>query len=138
MPARLLALACCAMAAPAPAAAGALVRLEFTVHGRVQRVFFRAYTKRRADELGLVGWCRNTPEGTVVGVVEGAASAVEQMRRWLSTTGSPKSRIARLDVSAYAVVDRLSFDAFAVDESYGHAPRGAGATAAPRRRHSRV
>mmetsp|Transcript_1923 Transcript_1923/g.4899 ORF Transcript_1923/g.4899 Transcript_1923/m.4899 type:complete len:142 (-) Transcript_1923:139-564(-) len=127
MPAHFFALACCAMASSPESAIqtrpGELARLEFTVHGRVQRVFFRAYTKRKADALGLVGWCKNTPENTVVGVVEGESTAIEAMRVWLSTTGSPKSRIARLDVNAYSKINRTTFADFSVDDSYGHAPR---------------
>ena len=35
------------------------------VHGQVQGVWFRAGTKEKADELGLLGWVKNRPEGTV-------------------------------------------------------------------------
>lgn len=30
--------------------------ISFEVHGKVQRVFFRKYTKKAADELGICGW----------------------------------------------------------------------------------
>jgi hypothetical protein len=45
------------------------------------------------------------------------------MKRWLATTGSPKSVIERVDVSDEKEIDVLQFEAFAIDESYGHAPR---------------
>jgi acylphosphatase len=102
---------------------GGLVRMSFIVLGKVQRVSFRAFAKRQADQLGLVGWCRNTPEGTVVGVAEGPPDAIEAMRAWLTTTGSPHSRIDRLDVHALEAIDRRELDRFDVDRSYGHAPR---------------
>ena len=39
--------------------------LEASVGGLVQGVFFRAFVARRARELGLVGYVRNLPDGTV-------------------------------------------------------------------------
>jgi acylphosphatase len=47
------------------------------VHGRVQGVFFRDTTRRRAQELGLGGWVRNCRDGTVEALFEGPAEAVE-------------------------------------------------------------
>lgn len=37
------------------------------------------YTKKEADKLGLKGWCRNTSNDTVQGVLEGYAGKVEEM-----------------------------------------------------------
>ena len=39
------------------------VRRRIVVHGRVQGVFFRDTTRRRADELGVAGWASNEPTG---------------------------------------------------------------------------
>jgi acylphosphatase len=47
------------------------------VSGRVQGVWFRESTRRRAEELGLVGWVRNLPDGRVEAFFEGASAAVE-------------------------------------------------------------
>jgi acylphosphatase len=72
--------------------------VQFEVHGHVQRVFFRKYTQSQADSLGLQGWCRNTSEGTVKGeIFTSNASSLAAMKQWLSETGSPKSRIDKLD-----------------------------------------
>lgn len=49
------------------------------VTGRVQGVFFRVWTKERADALGVTGWVRNCPEGSVEAHVEGDADAVDRM-----------------------------------------------------------
>jgi acylphosphatase len=46
------------------------------VHGRVQGVFFRDTTRCRAQELGLGGWVRNCPDGTVEALFEGPPEAV--------------------------------------------------------------
>jgi hypothetical protein len=45
------------------------------------------------------------------------------MKHWLATTGSPKSVIERVDFSDETEIEVLQFEAFAIDESYGHAPR---------------
>jgi acylphosphatase len=49
------------------------------VSGRVQGVFFRDTTRRRAEAVGVSGWVRNTPEGAVEAVFEGDPEAVEEL-----------------------------------------------------------
>ena len=49
------------------------------VDGRVQGVFFRAWTREQARELGITGWVRNCPDGRVEAHVEGAEAAIDQM-----------------------------------------------------------
>jgi acylphosphatase len=52
------------------------------VEGRVQGVFFRAETRDRAASLGLGGWVRNNPDGTVEAEFEGERERVESMIDW--------------------------------------------------------
>ena len=54
-----------------------IVTLHAQIFGKVQGVFFRDYTKRKADELNLVGWVRNIPDGTVEAVISGRESGVK-------------------------------------------------------------
>jgi acylphosphatase len=58
-------------------------RLEAVVHGRVQGVSFRYYTRKRARELNLAGYVRNQPDGTVEVVAEGMRSALESLLSFL-------------------------------------------------------
>ena len=51
-------------------------RAHVIVEGRVQGVFFRAYTSDEAKKLGLAGWVRNRPEGSVEAIIEGDAASV--------------------------------------------------------------
>ena len=67
------------------------------VHGRVQGVFFRDYTRRKADELGLSGWVRKRADGTVEGFIQGDSQAIEAMVAWLHQ-GSPMARVDRVEV----------------------------------------
>ncbi len=48
----------------------------------MQGVFFRAETRDRAVSLGLAGWVRNLPDGTVEAVFEGEPARVESMVGW--------------------------------------------------------
>lgn len=71
-------------------------RMYALVYGRVQGVFFRDYTRRQAVKLGLVGWVRNLPAGSVETEFQGGQEQVERMLNWLST-GSPLSLVAGVD-----------------------------------------
>ena len=44
---------------------GEAVRLRAIVHGRVQGVNFRYYTRQQARQLGVTGCVRNLWDGTV-------------------------------------------------------------------------
>jgi acylphosphatase len=52
------------------------------VRGQVQGVFFRAEARDRAASLGLGGWVRNNPDGTVEAVFEGEDERVESILEW--------------------------------------------------------
>lgn len=66
------------------------------VTGRVQGVFFRAWTREQARRLGVAGWVRNCADGSVDAHVEGEADAVaeviEAMRK-----GPAGAEVTRLD-----------------------------------------
>ncbi len=68
------------------------------IHGRVQGVFFRDTTRRRAAERGVAGWVRNNPDGSVEAAFEGEPEAVESMVR-LAYEGPRGAVVERVDVS---------------------------------------
>ena len=68
------------------------------VRGVVQGVFFRASTRDLALRLGLDGWVRNDPTGTVTVHVEGGPGAVDELVAWLRT-GPRHARVVGVDVS---------------------------------------
>ena len=57
-------------------------RLVVVVRGRVQGVGFRFSTATRARSLGLAGWVRNRPDGTVEAAFEGERDRVDSMVEW--------------------------------------------------------
>ena len=65
------------------------------ITGSVQGVFFRAWTVEQARDLGVAGWVRNCPDGTVEAHLSGEHGAVdrliERMRR-----GPPGAQVAQL------------------------------------------
>lgn len=73
---------------------------RFVVTGRVQGVGFRVATRRKAQALGLLGWVRNCPDGSVEGLVAGAEpDALKGLRDWLRR-GPPTAQVETLEWQA--------------------------------------
>ena len=71
----------------------------FTVHGRVQGVWFRDSTRREAERLGVQGYAINLDDGNVEVLAEGPAAALDALQDWLHQ-GPPMARVTRVEVSA--------------------------------------
>ena len=72
-------------------------RAKVIVRGSVQGVFFRAEARDRARSLGLAGWVRNVPDGTVEAAFEGEDERVESMVEWCRR-GPAGARVEQVDV----------------------------------------
>lgn len=59
-----------------------MVRAHLVIRGRVQGVWFRASTRDRARELGVTGWVRNRPDGSVEVVAEGGRERMQRLITW--------------------------------------------------------
>ena len=88
----------------------ALIARHISVTGRVQGVFFRAWTRDQAIELGVTGWVRNCPDGRVDMHIEGEDSAVQQLIARLHR-GPPAAKVE--DVHLWDV-DTFEFEDFEV------------------------
>jgi acylphosphatase len=53
-------------------------QLEAVVHGRVQGVSFRYYTRQEAQRLRVMGWVANQRDGTVRVIAQGSDSTISQ------------------------------------------------------------
>jgi acylphosphatase len=82
------------------------------VTGRVQGVSFRWYTVQEAERLGVHGWVRNEPDGSVAGHFEGDDEAVDAMVEWVRHGPS------YADVRHVAVTDAQQAGAAAFDIRY--------------------
>ncbi|KAM7456029.1 hypothetical protein BLSTO_03218 [Blastocystis sp. subtype 1] len=91
-----------------------LISVDFEVFGKVQGVWFRKYTQEQATKLTLVGWCMNTPHGTVQGVMQGSVDRINEMKEWLQHTGSPLSHIECATFTNERSVDKVEFDSFSI------------------------
>ena len=82
--------------------------VDLHVTGRVQGVSFRWYAAREATRLGLAGWVRNEPDGSVRAHVEGPHDAVDEFVTWCGQ-GPPAARVEDVAVTATASTDATSF-----------------------------
>ncbi len=78
------------------------------VRGRVQGVCFRDATSRRADELGVFGWVRNLPDGSVQVHAEGRAVAVDRLVAFLHD-GPPRARVDAVTIDRAAPEGHAEF-----------------------------
>jgi acylphosphatase len=83
---------------------------HLSIGGRVQGVFFRAWTREQAERLGVKGWVRNCPDGHVEAHVEGDESAVEQIIQSLHE-GPPAAEVENFRIWD---VEPCQFDGFEV------------------------
>lgn len=83
---------------------------QVRITGRVQGVFFRAWTQQQANELGVTGWVRNAADGSVEAHLEGEKWSVQQLIDRLHR-GPPSAQVGKLDVE---VIEPEGADSFEV------------------------
>lgn len=76
------------------------------VQGDVQGVGFRDFVQRRAVELGLGGWVRNRPDGSVECIADGDRMALERFLDRLRE-GPSMAEVERVEASWQAVEEPL-------------------------------
>jgi len=75
-----------------------MIAVHVRVSGRVQGVFYRAFTRDKAKELGVNGWVRNIPGGGVEAVLEGDRNRVGELLG-LMKTGPAGSMVLGMEFS---------------------------------------
>ncbi len=73
------------------------VRKKVVVSGRVQGVWFRQSAQQEANALGVKGWVRNRPDGTVEAVFEGPRDLVDMAVEWAGH-GPQRAVVEHIDV----------------------------------------
>lgn len=73
------------------------VRAHVYIEGRVQGVFYRDWTRRQAQKLGLTGWIRNLEDGRVETVFEGPKKMAEEMVK-MCKKGPSRANVTHTDV----------------------------------------
>jgi len=73
-------------------------RIHVFLSGRVQGVFFRDFTRRWAQILGLTGWVRNVFDGRVEVLAEGEEEKLKMLLEKLKE-GPPLARVENMEAS---------------------------------------
>lgn len=74
----------------------ALKQLQLVVRGRVQSVYFPASAQREARRLGIGGWVKLRPDGTLEILAEGEETAIRELYAW-AQRGPSAARVDRVD-----------------------------------------
>ncbi len=79
-------------------------RIAAVITGRVQGVAYRAFTVHEATRLGLTGWVRNLPDGSVELEAQGPPAQVDALLAWCAH-GPPAARVSQVAASELPAVD---------------------------------
>ena len=82
-------------------------RLRAIVSGRVQGVFFRAWTQETAAELGLSGWVKNRSDGGVEILAEGERKQLDRLVQ-LCHRGPPAAQVTEVKIEFSSPAGDLS------------------------------
>lgn len=86
-------------------------RMRIRAYGRVQGIFFRAAARDVADTLGLQGFARNEPDGSVTLEVQGKPADLARFVAWCRS-GPPGTHVERLETES---TDQLApFEGFGI------------------------
>ena len=83
--------------------------VQARVSGRVQGVSFRWYTEEQARRLGVAGWVRNEPDGSVLVHAEGEDEAVDALVAWCRQ-GPSMARVTDVAVREAAATGATGFE----------------------------
>lgn len=86
------------------------IRVRASITGRVQGVWYRGSTQERASSLGLSGWVRNRPDGSVELEAQGSEAAVQALLEWCHQ-GPPAARVRAVDSERIeTIADGVGFE----------------------------
>ena len=71
-------------------------RIRLIIEGRVQGVWFRDSTRRKAEELGVAGWVKNRRDGKVEVLAEGSEERVNKLTEWCYQ-GPPHAKVINIE-----------------------------------------
>ena len=67
------------------------------IYGKVQGVYFRLSTQKKAEQLNLVGWVKNRADGSVEAFAQGEEAALKQLLVWCHQ-GPPLAYVDHVEV----------------------------------------
>ncbi|MBX2967455.1 MAG: acylphosphatase [Cyclobacteriaceae bacterium] len=82
-------------------------RIAIHVNGKVQGVFYRASTVAKAQQLGVKGFVRNEPDGSVFIEAEGDEYTLNELIAWCNI-GPPNARVDEVAVEECTTVKNFT------------------------------
>lgn len=86
-----------------------MLHFKIRIEGKVHAVWFRMSTKEEADRIGLSGFVRNEPDGSVYVEVEGERGKLDAFVKWCHI-GSEQSEVTKVSVHEGEIVGFRSFN----------------------------
>jgi len=74
-----------------------IIARRLRVTGRVQGVFFRAWTRNEARTLSVSGWVRNCSDGSVEAQLEGEPATIQALIE-LMRDGPPGAQVENVEI----------------------------------------
>ena len=75
-----------------------LKHLNIKIHGQVQGVFFRVSAKEEAEKLGITGFVKNAPDGSVYIEAEGEKENLDKFIKWCKN-GPEHAEVEKIEVT---------------------------------------
>lgn len=82
-------------------------RISIHVRGKVQGVFYRASTVTKAQQLGVNGFVRNEPDGSVYMEAEGNEDKLNELIAWCRV-GPPRARVDEVAVETHTTLSSFT------------------------------
>jgi acylphosphatase len=82
-------------------------RAKILVIGRVQGVYFRYFTQKKARQLGVAGSVRNLVDGNVEIIAQAESDILQEFISW-SHQGPVTARVDRIEIAQLAVDEMLT------------------------------
>lgn len=79
------------------------------IFGRVQGVGFRYYTQKKAEGLGITGYVKNRPDGSVYIEAEGLPEELDNFLFWCEE-GPPWARVSKIEKQEIPVCGYKNFE----------------------------
>ena len=87
-----------------------LICEEIRVIGRVQGVFYRAFTQEVAQALGVTGWVKNAVDGSVIMHACANQITLENFHERLKA-GPPKAKVERMEAQ---IIPQVNYEGFKI------------------------
>jgi len=91
-----------------------LISIHIKIHGKVQGVFYRAETKKKADSLHITGWVKNMSDGTVEALFEGDEDNINQLLDWCKQ-GPEMAKVEKIEILQQRTITGNPYPSFNIE-----------------------